>query len=190
MIGNHAIPVDRRGLCQGLSRLRRQALRRARQHACRTATTWKSTAAGYVAPCTDKIAPRGACDNQNQSVSRTLEYAYDDCLHGAAWPQLLGKARRAKLFAARAENWRNVFDPAKRLHARQEGRRQVGRAVRPAAITFDEYTEANAWQYNFFVPHELPGLIAAHGRRRRHSSRKLDKMFTDDTPICRPRRPT
>jgi hypothetical protein len=40
------------------------------------------------------------------------------------------------------------------------------------------YTEANAWQYGFFVPHDLPGLVAAHGGREAFAAR-LDQLFAE-----------
>mgnify|MGYP002508747093 FL=1 len=41
----------------------------------------------------------------------------------------------------------------------------------------DEYTEGNAWQYSWFVPHDIEGLIALHGGKE-NFTRKLDSLFT------------
>ena len=74
-----------------------------------------------------------------QSVSRTLEYAYDDWCVGQMAKQL-GKKDDAALFAKRAQNYRNVFDPAIGFMRGKLRRRQVARAVRPARSSFGPTT--------------------------------------------------
>jgi predicted alpha-1,2-mannosidase len=116
-----------------------------------------------------------------QSVSKTLEYAYDDaCISRLA--KVLGKNDVAEKYAKRSQNWENVFDPSTSF---MRGKNADGSWVEPFgeteqdSITFNEYTEANAWQYNFFVLQDIPGLIGKLGGDDKFVAR-LDEMF--DTP--------
>ncbi|HTB84174.1 MAG TPA: GH92 family glycosyl hydrolase [Candidatus Sulfotelmatobacter sp.] len=119
-----------------------------------------------------------------QSVSKTLEYAYDDaCI--ARMAKALGKDDMADKYARRSQNWTNVFDPSTVF---MRGRTADGSWVTPFgkneqdSITFNEYTEANAWQYNFFVLHDVPGLIARLGGDDKFVAR-LDEMFDTQETI-------
>jgi predicted alpha-1,2-mannosidase len=96
-------------------------------------------------------------------VSNTLEYAFDDwCLAQAA--KELGKTDDYNKFMKRSENWRNIFDP-------------VTGFMRPknADGTWEEpfnpyhtpgFVEGNSWQFSWFVPHNMKGLVKAIGRER------------------------
>ena len=113
-----------------------------------------------------------------QSVSKVLEYAYDDsCI--ARFAKSLGKDEVAGKYFARSQNWTNVFDAATGF---MRGKNADGSWVTPFdenainSINFNEYTEANAWQYNFFVLHNVPGLIARLGGDEKFAAR-LDAMF-------------
>lgn len=109
-----------------------------------------------------------------ESVSKTLEYAYDDaCI--AAMASSLGKADVAREFALRSQSWRNVLDPETGfMRGRANGR--LITPFDPAEVNF-RYTEANAWQYSFFVPHDLEGFMKALGGPGA-LSKKLDGLFT------------
>ncbi|HEV2695224.1 MAG TPA: GH92 family glycosyl hydrolase [Verrucomicrobiae bacterium] len=116
-----------------------------------------------------------------QSVSKVLEYAYDDsCI--ARFAKALGKDDVAEKYFQRSQNWTNVFDPSTGF---MRGKIEDGSWVTPfgekeqSSINFSEYTEANAWQYNFFVLHNVPGLIEKLGGDEKFVAR-LDEMF--DTP--------
>lgn len=113
-----------------------------------------------------------------QSVSKVLEYAYDDsCI--SRFAQALNKPNLAAKYAQRSQNWMNVFDPSTGF---MRGKTADGTWVTPFgpkemnSITFNEYTEANAWQYNFFVLHNVPALIAQLGGDDKFVAR-LDEMF-------------
>ena len=119
-----------------------------------------------------------------QSVSKTLEYAYDDaCI--ARMAKALGKDDLAQKYARRSHNWTNVFDPSTSF---MRGKNADGNWVTPFgekeqdSITFNEYTEANAWQYNFFVLQDVPGLIAKLGGDEKFVAR-LDEMFDTQEEI-------
>jgi hypothetical protein len=113
-------------------------------------------------------------ETESESVSKTLEYAYDDwCI--AQFARTLGKKAIESEFSERAQFYRNLFDPTTGfMRARENGR--WFEPFDPSAVTFN-YTEANAWQYSFFVPHDIPGLIQLHGGRESFD-RKLDQLFT------------
>ena len=110
-----------------------------------------------------------------QSVSKVLELAYDDaCL--ARFARSLGRNDIAAIHAQRSTNWQNVFDASTGF---MRGRNADGSWVTPFdpyRINFADYTEANAWQYNFFVPHNVPALIQALGGDESFVA-KLDELF-------------
>ncbi|OJV41125.1 MAG: alpha-mannosidase [Acidobacteriales bacterium 59-55] len=110
----------------------------------------------------------------NEQVSRTLEYAYDDFLVGkmAGW---LGHKADAKLFAKRGQNYRKVIDPVTGF---ARGRHEDGSWATPfdPAGKYTYITEGLPFQYTFFVPQDIPGLIeAVHGRQA--FVKKLDDLF-------------
>src|SRR5206468_4492036 len=114
--------------------------------------------------------------DDRESVSKTLEYAYDDwCI--AEMAALLGHEDDYQTYIKRAQYYRNVID------------RETGFA-RPRAnggwfSPFDarevnfNFTEANAWQYSFFVPQDVTGLMELLGGKDSFA-RKLDELFTTE----------
>ncbi len=122
--------------------------------------------------------------NNVQSVSKVLEYAYDDsCI--ARFAKALGKDDVAAKYFKRSQNWENVFDPSTGF---MRGKNADGSWVTPFgeneqnSINFNEYTEANAWQYNFFVLQDVSGLIAKLGGDDKFVAR-LDEMFDTQEEI-------
>lgn len=113
--------------------------------------------------------------NGVQSVSKVLEYAYDDaCI--ARFAKAIGRDDLVPKYLQRSQNWRNVFDPSTGF---MRGKNADGSWVTPFdsdSINFNEYTEANAWQYNFFVLHDFPSLIERLGGDDKFCAR-LDEMF-------------
>ncbi len=123
-------------------------------------------------------------DKVRESVSRTLEYAYNDwCV--AQFAQALGKEDDYKLFMQRAANFKNVLDPETGLARPKDSK---GKWLTPFNPTFvghgDErhYTEANSWQYTWFVPHNVQGLIDFEGGKENFVS-KLDTLFTMSSEV-------
>ena len=113
-------------------------------------------------------------DKEVDGVSKTLEYAYDDWTI-AEMARALGKNEDAQEFSRRAQQWRNVYDPESGFF---RGKRNGGwvEPFDPYAVTLD-YTEANAWQYSFFVPHDVNGMMQTMGGRVKFIAR-LDALFT------------
>lgn len=118
-------------------------------------------------------------DKENESVSKTLEYAYDDwCIYQMA--KHMGRENEAEFFGKRARYYLNVFDKSSGF---VRGKKN-GNWVTP----FDPYevsgiyTEANAWQYNYFIPHDIPGMIALHNGLAPFTAR-LDTLFSADSKL-------
>jgi len=112
--------------------------------------------------------------HQREQVSRTLEYAYDDSLI-AMMAKRLGKTKDADIMKKRAEYWRNVIDPSSGF---ARGRYEDGSWMEPFApgLPARYITEGVPWQYTFFVPQNIPGLIGALGGRDKFIA-KLDGLF-------------
>jgi len=119
-----------------------------------------------------------------QSVAKVLEYAYDDaCI--ARFAMALGKTDVAEKYAKRAQNWQNVFDATTGFMRGRTADGQWLSPFDPNRISPDEYTEANAWQYTFFVPHDVPGLVAKLGGDESFAA-KLDDLFETKAKIPNP----
>jgi predicted alpha-1,2-mannosidase len=110
-----------------------------------------------------------------QSVTMTAEYAYDDwCLLQVA--KKLKKYSDTAALAKRATYWKNVFDETTGF---LRGKNTNGSFVKP----FDPYagggpyTEGNAWQHTFFVPHDIEGLKNSYPTAEGLEN-KLDSLFT------------
>lgn len=116
-----------------------------------------------------------------QSVSRTLEYAYDDyCI--AQLAQALGHKEDAQLFFKRAGNYRHLFDSTSGF---MRGRRTDSSwrvPFTPKQLVWADYTEANAWHYNWTVMQDVPDLINILGGDKAFT-RKLDQMFSESSEV-------
>jgi predicted alpha-1,2-mannosidase len=112
--------------------------------------------------------------SEGASVSRTLEYAYDDwCI--ATFAGSIGEKRDYERFIRRAQGYRHIFDPSTGfMRPRMNGGWLS--PFDPAEVNF-HYTEANAWQYTFYVPQDVEGLITMMGGREAFAAR-LDELFT------------
>lgn len=122
-------------------------------------------------------------DTVNESVSRTLEYAYDDwCIAQVA--KKLNKEEDYKYFISRSEYYRNVFDPTTGFMRGKFANGKWRTPFNPKRSDHNshDYTEANSWQYSFFVPHDVQGLINLHGGKEKFAV-KLDSLFTIDSKI-------
>ena len=102
------------------------------------------------------------CDKKSQSVARTLEYAYDDwCIYQLG--RKLGKPEKdIAVYAQRAMNYRNVFDPSLRL---MRGKDSAGKFETPFNPTdwSRSFTEGDTWHWTWCVFHDPQGLINLMG---------------------------
>ena len=164
MIGNHAIPVIADAYFAGI----------------RDFDTEKALEA-MVASSKDNFRGMGAymkygyipIEVEGEATSKTLEYAYDDwCV--ARMAEDMGKADIAKEFYARAQAYKNIYNPENQFF---QGRRNGGwmKPFDPAQVNFT-LTEANSYQYGFFVPQDINGHIDLMGGREAYAA-KLDALF-------------
>ena len=123
-------------------------------------------------------------DLGNESVTSTLEYAYNDwCV--AQMAKALGKQEDYEYFSKRAESFKKLFDP-------ETGFMRGKSAKGEWHLPFDpkhsqhrvntDYTEGNAWQHSWFVLHDPKGLIELHGGTEPFTE-KLEQLFNESSEI-------
>ncbi len=96
-------------------------------------------------------------------VSNTLEYAYDDwCASQLA--KALNKTNEYQMFLKRAGNYRNMFDPETKFMRPKHADGNWREDFDPLSSPRNEFVEGNSWQYTFFVPHDVKGLIGLIGK--------------------------
>lgn len=119
-------------------------------------------------------------DKSNASVSKTLEYAYDDwCI--AQMARKLNKQEVYDEFIKRSENYRNVYDATTGY---MRPRLSNGSFKKDFdVLNTDEagYIEGNAWNYSLYVPHEPTEMIKMMGGKKRFVQH-LDSLFTMQLP--------
>lgn len=114
-------------------------------------------------------------DNENWSLSKTMEYAYDDyCI--ALMAEKMGKKELADEFYKRSGNYRNVYNPATSFMQPRNAKGEFAADFTPDAYT-EDICESNGWQYFWSAPHDLDGLMELVGGKERFTQ-KLDSMFT------------
>jgi predicted alpha-1,2-mannosidase len=116
-------------------------------------------------------------DKEHESVSKTLEYAYDDwCI--AQFAKLLGKDSVYRSYLQRAQSYKNLFDPSTG-HMRGKVEAMWQQPFDPKEIN-NFFTEGNSWQYSFAVPQDISGLMALHGGADKFAA-KLEELFTSSS---------
>lgn len=121
-------------------------------------------------------------ENSTNSVSKVLEYSYDDwCIAQVA--KSLGKMDEYREYIRRSQYSQNQYDASTGL---MRPRHADGRWLSPfdpfkvSLLDQGDYTEANAWQYSFYVPQNIPDLIKLSGGDQAFT-KKLDDFFTVKT---------
>lgn len=121
-------------------------------------------------------------ENSTNSVSKVLEYSYDDwCIAQVA--KSLGKMDEYREYIRRSQYYQNQYDASTGL---MRPRHADGRWLSPfdpfkvSLLDQGDYTEANAWQYSFYVPQNIPDLIKLSGGDQAFT-KKLDDFFTVKT---------
>ena len=174
MIGYHAVPVIVDAYLKGLTDVSGEAL--------------------LDASLASALQPRFGIDLFDQygyvpsdleveAVSKTLEYAFDDAAIATLAEQLDNTAV-AERFNQRSQSYATLFDKSTGF---MRGKTASGEWVSPFNPTYVEhrktdYTEANAWQYSFFVPHDVDGLIDLFGGTAPFTD-KLDTLFTTSSDM-------
>jgi predicted alpha-1,2-mannosidase len=123
-------------------------------------------------------------DLGNESVTATLEYAYDDwCV--AQMAKALGKKEDYQYFLKRSMAFQQLFDPETNF---MRGKSKNGKWHEPFDPKFSkhetntDYTEGNAWQHSWFVPHAPDSLVKFMGGKKAFSA-KLEQLFTESSEI-------
>ncbi len=172
MIGYHSVPVIVEAILKGIytprdpQRLTALLRTTAERHGYRGLDEYRQY--GYV-----------PADKHRESLSLTLEYAYDDAAI-AAWGKQIGDQALCSTYTKRAESYKHLWD---RETAFLRPRLSDGRfkaPFDPFAYT-EDVTESNAYQYLMSVQHDPEGLMALMGG---HDSlaRRLDNLFSETTP--------
>ena len=165
MIGNHAIPVIADAYFAGITGFNYEKALEAMVNSSR------QDRRGMGAYVLYGFIP---VDVEGEAVSKTLEYAYDDwCV--ARMAEAMGKADIANGFYHRAQAYKNLYNPKNQFF---QGRRNGGfmQPFDPTQVNFT-LTEANTWQYNFFVPQDINTHIDMMGGPEAYG-KKLDGLFT------------
>jgi len=112
-------------------------------------------------------------DDEHESVSKTVEYAYDDwCI--AQMAKILGKKEDYQYFMKRSQNWKNLYNPENGfMQPRKNG--NWYQPFDPREVN-NNYTEGNSWHYSYSVQQDIPGLIAAHGGKEKFEQ-FIDAIF-------------
>ncbi|WP_455591398.1 GH92 family glycosyl hydrolase [Bacteroides sp.] len=173
MIGYHAVPVIVDAYLKGIGNFdAKKALA-----AC-VATANRDNYRGIGSYKKLGYIPYNEADGynaENWSLSKTLEYAYDDyCI--ARMAEKMGKKEIADEFYKRSQNYKNIYNPATSF---MQPRDDKGLFIKD--FKADEYTphicESNGWQYLWSVQQDIDGLIGLVGGKERFTQ-KLDSMFT------------
>ena len=114
---------------------------------------------------------------ENETVAKALEYcAADDGVAKVA--KLLGKSDDYNYFFNRSRSYKKYYDPETRFMRAVDTDGKFRLPFNPffAEHRTNDYTEGNAWQYTFLVPHDVKGLIQLFGSDKAFMS-KLDSLF-------------
>ena len=164
MIGYHAVPVIADAYLKGIRGFDAEKALEAMKHSATRdhlgLNYYKSL--GFI-----------PVENESESVSKTLEYAYDDW-NIAQMAKAMGKTEDYNTFIKRAQNYKNVFDPETKF-MRGRFRNTWFAPFDPYEVNFN-YTEANAWQYSFYVPQDITGLNSLLGGKIEFEDH-MDKLF-------------
>ena len=170
MIGNHAIPVIADAYFAGIRDFDTEKALEAMVNSSRM--DFRGMGAymkyGYI-----------PIEVEGEATSKTLEYAYDDwCV--ARMAEDMGKTDIAKEFYARAQAYKNIYNPENQFF---QGRRNGGwmQPFDPAQVNFT-LTEANSYQYGFFVPQDVNGHIDLMGGWDAYEA-KLDGLFNASSDL-------
>lgn len=170
MIGYHAVPVIVDAYLKGIGDF---DLVKALEACVTTANRDDYRSIGFY-----KEKGYVASDHENWSMSKTMEYAYDDyCI--ARMAEAMGEKEIADEFYRRSQNYRNVFNPETSFMQPRDSKGNFIPNYDPEAY-IEDICESNGWQYYWSVAHDIDGLIELTGGETRFAER-LDSMFTYET---------
>ncbi len=165
MIGYHAVPVIADAYLKGIRGYDSEKALQAMQHSASRDKLGLESYKNYG------FIP---VETESESVSKTLEYAYDDWTI-AQMAKSMNKEGIYKEYIERAQNYKNSFDPSSQF-MRGRFRNTWFAPFDPYEVNFN-YTEANSWQYSYYVPQDITGFIDLLGGKDKLDA-NLDKLFT------------
>ncbi len=176
MIGYHSVSVIADAWAKGIRGFNAQEALEAMKH---------SAMANHLGLAAYKKYGYIPADKESESVSKTLEYAYDDwCI--AQMAKSLHKTADERYFLQRAQSYKNLYDPQTGfMTPKAHGLWKY--PFNPTEVDFN-YTEANAWQYTFFVPQDVSGLMKLMGGKEAFA-KKLDRLFTTHNQLTGRKQP-
>ena len=148
MIGYHGVPVIADAYMKGIRNYDAELALEAMKH---SATRDHLGLEGY------KEFGFVPMEQESESVSKTLEYAYDDWTI-AQMAKAMGKQEDYQNYIQRAQYYKNVYNPDSGF-MQGRFRNKWFAPFDPYEVNFN-YTEANAWQYSLYVPQDVSGLIS------------------------------
>lgn len=168
MIGYHAVPVIADAYLKGIRNFDAQAAFSAMKRSA-TYAPYGGLGAymkyGYV-----------PIDLETEAASKTLEYAYDDWTI-AQMARFLRQQKDYAEFYKRAASFRKIYDPATGFMRAKKADGSFREPFDPIYAQYgSDYTEGNAWQYTWYVPQDVEGLIQLMGGREKFIE-KLDTLF-------------
>ena len=170
MIGYHAIPVIYDAYKMGITSFDTKLALEAMVHSAELDI--------FGLDCYKKLGYISS-ETESESVSRTLEYAYDDwCI--AMFAKDLGVDSIYNKFIKRAQSYKNIFD-TQTGYMRAKRNNMWFSPFDPKEVNFN-YTEANCWQYSFYVPQDVNTFINLMGGDNAFVA-KLDQLFSDTSQM-------
>jgi predicted alpha-1,2-mannosidase len=165
MIGYHSVPVITDAYMKGIRGYDAEKALTAMKHSAEQdhlgLASYKQY--GYI--------PSG---DEAESVSKTLEYAYDDWCIGTLAKELSHEVD-FRHYTQRGQYYQNIFDPITGFARARLNGAWVS-PFDPTEVNFS-FTEANSWQYSLFAPQDISGLVDLLGGKD-GMDQKLDALFT------------
>ena len=189
MIGYHAIPVIVDAYMKGFDKIDGKEL----LEACIRSSVYDTT--GIIASSTmvNGLIPISKYyknkigyipyEKENESVAKGLEYAYNDwCI--ARLAEEIGDTATYEKYKALSKSYINYYDPQTGFMRGKDlkGNWHVPFNPRYSDHRNDDYCEGTAWQWAWFVPHDIEGLIALMGGQEKFIGR-LDSLFIAESKI-------
>ena len=168
MIGYHSVPVIVDAYMKGINQFdTKLAL-----EAMKKSATWNHL--GLPA-----IMDHGflEMDDEHESVSKTLEYAYDDwCI--AQFAKKTGNQSDYNTYIKRAQSYKNIMDVQTGFMRPRKNGNWLS-PFDPREVN-NNFTEANSWQYSFYTPQDINGYLEMIGGRKKMEE-KLDQLFAENS---------
>ena len=166
MIGYHSVPVIVDAYMKGLNQFDTNLA----LEAMKKSATWNHL--GLPALMDHGFLEQ---DDEHESVSKTLEYAYDDwCI--AQFAKKLGDDAAYAVFIKRAQSYKNMLDVKTGFMRPRKNGNWVS-PFDPREVN-NSFTEANSWQYSFYMPQDVEGYMQMIGGKQK-LAQKLDALFIE-----------